>query len=436
MVQAALFDVGEAHEPRAGNGHGKSAAALLEAPLLADHLVGEVPGEEDEAVDGALLQAFHGMDGNRVAGSEEPVLVRAPVHDEFQLRAGETADAHQHVALGRRAIARDAHSPALEVPDELADLGRQGPDPAGEGLEAARLQQAAPLLGLQERSHRVAPLPSRALPLQADHQRSAVHPDALHVVQLETGRFEQADQRPHGEVRQVLVVDRVELEELEEIQEVGHLDEGRAARREDGADAGGESPQVRHVREHVSREQQVRFAMLPPERLRERLGEELRDRRDALPPRLRGDVARGLDTQHPDGDARERLQDGAVVARDLHDQAVARQAHLAASELDQLLGVLDHGLRGAAEVDVVLEQLPRRDAVAELHVHAASAATDLEWVARLGLRRARILAERVDERNPSEVEEPDEVSVPADETATEGLDQLRQYRLTLRTRSR
>ena len=263
-----------------------------------------------------------------------------------------------------------------------------------------------------------------------------MHPDALHVVQLETGRFEQADQRPHGEVRQVLVVDGVELEELQEIQEVGHLDEGRAARREDGADAGGESAQVRHVSEHVSREQQVRFAMLSPERLRERLGEELRDRRDALPPRLRGDVARGLDTQHPDGDARELLQDGAVVAGDLHDQAVAPEADLAAGELDQLLGVLDHGLRGAAEVDVVLEQLPRRDAVTELHVRAAPAAMDLQRVAGLGLRGAHILAERVDERNRSEVEEPDEVSVPADETATEGLDQRRQYRLTLRTRSR
>ena len=61
---------------------------------------------------------------------------------------------------------------------------------------------------------------------------------------------------------------------------------------------------------------------------------------------------------------------------------------------------------------------------------------DLQRVAGLGLRGAHILAERVDERNRSEVEEPDEVSVPADETATEGLDQLRQYRLTLRTRSR
>src|SRR5205823_5221214 len=116
---------------------------------------------------------------------------------------------------------------------------------------------------------------------------------------------------------------------------------------------------VRHVSEHVSRQQQVRFAMLPPERLRERLGEELRDRRDALPPRLRGDVARGLDTEDPDRNPRERLQDGAVVAGDLHDQTVAPEA-----------------------------------------------------------------------------EEPHEVSVPADETATEGLDQLRQYRLTLRTRSR
>src|SRR5207244_4551007 len=78
VVQAALFDVGEAHEPRAGNGHGKSAAALLEAPLLADHLVREVPGEEEEAVAGALLQAFHGMGGNRVTASEEAVPVRPP----------------------------------------------------------------------------------------------------------------------------------------------------------------------------------------------------------------------------------------------------------------------------------------------------------------------------------------------------------------------
>src|SRR6185312_1971832 len=93
--------------------------------------------------------------------------------------------------------------------------------------------------------------------LDKQAQRASMNRGALDAIEREAVSREQLRKGRHGKVAQMLVVHRVEFAVLEKIEEIRNLDHGRALLREHEADSLDESVQVRNVREHVVREDDV-----------------------------------------------------------------------------------------------------------------------------------------------------------------------------------
>ena len=123
------------------------------------------------------------------------------------------------------------------------------------------------------------------------------------------------------EVAEVLVVDGVELVLVDQPHDVGELHRQHAARREDDLHAGDEVVEIRHLREHVVAEEQVGRAAVRRELLGQLDSEEAHQGGHALRFGGRGDVGRRLDAERRDAGLDEPLQEIAVVARQLDDQA-------------------------------------------------------------------------------------------------------------------
>ena len=100
------------------------------------------------------------------------------------------------------------------------------------------------------------------------------------------------------EIRIVLVVDGVELDVLDEFEQVRELEGRSALRFQERRDPGNEIVELRHVREHVIRDNEIGTAALARELAGERLPEEFHQRRhaDALS-RTRHRI-RGIDAEH------------------------------------------------------------------------------------------------------------------------------------------
>ena len=125
--------------------------------------------------------------------------------------------------------------------------------------------------------------------------------------------------REEREVREVLVVDGVELVVPHQLEEVRELHRDDAVGGEQRGHAADEVVEVGHVREHVVAQQQVGSRALVAE-LRRQLGaEELDQRRDPAFLRRRRDVGRRLDAEDGQLALDEVLEEIAVVAGDLDD---------------------------------------------------------------------------------------------------------------------
>ncbi len=96
-----------------------------------------------------------------------------------------------------------------------------------------------------------------------------------------------------------------------------------------------------------------------------------------------GHVRRWLDAECGDAASDDTLQQVAVVARDLHDEARLVQAKAIDRALDEPLGVPDPGVRVRGEVRVVAEDLLGCDDVVHLHEEAARAEAGVERVGAL-----------------------------------------------------
>jgi hypothetical protein len=146
--------------------------------------------------------------------------------------------------------------------------------------------------------------------LGPDAQRPAVRRQRLDVPHRQALGREDALHRAQRQVREVLVIDRVELRLLHQAQQVRELDRDRARRRQRLAQATDEVVDVGHVGQHVVAEDQV-----GPGAARRRSGgrsraEELDDRLDALGLRRLGGAGRRLDADAGECRARRRTAAG------------------------------------------------------------------------------------------------------------------------------
>ncbi len=84
-----------------------------------------------------------------------------------------------------------------------------------------------------------------------------MHCNALDVENLQLRPLEQLNERSERKIAKVFVIDRVEFEIVHEVDEIGELENGHAARCEDGLNPGDETLEVRNVRQHVVRVQDI-----------------------------------------------------------------------------------------------------------------------------------------------------------------------------------
>ena len=169
------------------------------------------------------------------------------------------------------------------------------------------------------------------------------------------------------------MIDRVELVVLDEPQQVRHLDRHHALGRKQRLHAADEVVQIRHVRHHVVGDQQVRPAALGHQPGCQLAAEELHDRVDPSLLRHRGHVGGGLDAERRDAALDNVLQQIAVVAGELHHEAVGTQSEALDRHLHILARVVDPGVRVRREVRVLGEDVLGGDELLELDQQAALA---------------------------------------------------------------
>ena len=189
--------------------------------------------------------------------------------------------------------------------------------------------------------------------------------------------------RQQREVREVLVVDGVELDLVHEVEQVGELDAQPPLRFEDQGEAGHEVVEIGDVGEDVVGHDEVGGAA-PPDQVGRRLSTE-EGGLGGNPP-LDGDgghVGGRLDPEDGDAGGDEVLQQVAVVAGHLDDQAVGPQAEVGDRGGGEPSPVLDPAVGVGREVGVVVEERLRRDHGFQLHQQAAVAHQGVERVAGL-----------------------------------------------------
>ena len=220
------------------------------------------------------------------------------------------------------------------------------------------------------------------LALGVEPQRAAVGLELLDVEELEPVVGEHALGGQAGEVLEVLVIDRVELVVLDQPQQVRHLDRHHAVVGQQDLEAGDEVVEVRHVRHHVVGGDQVGALALVDEIASRLAAEESDERVDPEILRDLGDVGGGLDAERRDAALDDVLQQVAVVAGDLHHEAVPVEAEALDRHLDVAARVLDPGVRVRGEVGVLREDVLAGHELLELHEQAALADLRVQRVER------------------------------------------------------
>jgi hypothetical protein len=165
------------------------------------------------------------------SGEESTVLVGIAVDRVIQEVGPDAAVVEERVAFARRPVARDALALPLGVDQE--------PEQVSLGLADALLERR---VGLQTTETRVdLPLPKGddslsdwprgiAEGASPDAERSTVRPEFLDVKDRQPVPGEDALDREEGEVREVLMVDGIELLARDESRDVRKLDRDRPRR--------------------------------------------------------------------------------------------------------------------------------------------------------------------------------------------------------------
>ena len=260
-------------------GSGRRTARPTRARRQLRHdLVLQVPGQDQDVVGTCLLERVGMPDRDVRAGQELPLLVRVAVDRELEEVRTDAAVVEQRVPLARGAVAGDRACPRAGGRSGTRADATSVSSPAARtpcGPRACRIRAPARARASSSTARLTA---SRALArsLRVEAQRSAVALQLVDVEDLEAVGREHLRRGEEREVREVLVVDRVELVALHEPQEVRHLDRHDAVRREQGI----AMPPTKSLRSgtwamHVVRGEQVRPPALRGEPSGELAAEEL-----------------------------------------------------------------------------------------------------------------------------------------------------------------
>ena len=430
LVTAAPIDIPRINEVRV-NASTLAFSLCVSAicGLLCGDLVRDVPGEDHAEVRPVVREPLGRHDRDPDPREELPLLVRVPIADEADQVGPEVARIREDDALRCGAVGGDHRAGRRELRDEAVQLGAQPRNVAGELREARRVGDSPRgLLGdeLLDGGGRLRSVSD------GHSERAPVHRQPFDVANRQSMRLQQPHERRHGEVREVLVVDRVELEPVDEVAEVRHLDADATVCSGEDSQRADESVRIGNVREDVVRDDEVGLSAPGHDPSCEVHVEELRNRLDAARASDLGDVRCRFDPERRHAGAHEVPEQIAVVARGFDDEARLRERELGDRLLRKGLGVVEEGLRVRREVRVIPEQRLRRDGLGDLDERADRAADDVERKARIVAAAVRV-GERVDERDLAEREHRLDVPAPA-RPAGEGAAHPRcaRYHVTVR----
>src|SRR5712671_4558350 len=173
------------------------------------------------------------------------------------------------------------------------------------------------------------------------------------------------------EIREVFMVHLVELISVNRSQQVRELDCDDSRGRQQNLETTDEVVQVRHLGENVIAEDQVRVMSTSDQIARGFYSEESHERGDALRFGYLGDVRRWLYPERGDSTLNEILKQITIVARDLDNTALARQAELVDHLIHVVTRVVKPGIRERGKISVVGEDLLAGDILLQLHQEAA-----------------------------------------------------------------
>ena len=201
----------------------------------------------------------------------------------------------------------------------------------------------------------------------------------------------------------MLVVDRVELHVLNLAREVWELDRRDAARSEQHGHTADEIVQIRHVGEHVFRDDQIGRAMRCAQAFRGLDPEKRNVGRHAFGDGDRRDVGGRLDAEYRDAGREEILQQVSVVTRKLDNERGRIEAFALDGKLDVALGMREPRVGIRRKIGVVAEDRFGGFERFKLDQKTTLADERVQRIGRLHLAQLRFTAITVRERRHAEV---------------------------------
>ncbi len=203
----------------------------------------------------------------------------------------------------------------------------------------------------------------------------------------------------YGEVTQMLVIDRVELTVIDEILDIRSFDHRDAVVLQQSGNASHESVRVGHVSQNVVAVDDIGSLALCYELDGQLMSKESEQRLDPLFARRFYRSRRRVDAEHRNATRLVVLQQIAVVARQLHHEALRSQFPLIDAFLDVLLRVAQQCISERREVWVIrIEQFLGWHGLEDLHERAVGAERHVQRIARLLLSELRLGQEAVGQR--------------------------------------
>jgi hypothetical protein len=216
-----------------------------------------------------------------------------------------------------------------------------------------------------------------------------VNRQTTHINDAQSESFNEYCQGPNGKVREMLVVNRVELELVEHVDHIRHFDHKHAILSEQSEHCPDKAIKIIHMSEDIRTHNRFRGAALPKDSRGHVLVEERSEGLYATPLRDRGDIRCGLYPQWPYPMGLRVLQEGPVIASNVHDEASPGEAEFV-DEICRELGEMDlHRLGRARQIHVLTKQGLRWHHIDELDQPAIWAEVDIKWKMRLWQSKLR-----------------------------------------------
>src|SRR6266478_5326243 len=306
-----------------GNRNDELPAPLANKRVLLDDFVLQIPGKNQQKVRLRLPDAIWRKNRNMRPRQESAVLVRISVHGVIQEIRADRAVIQQSIALPRRSISRDLFPIAFrgnqklqQLPLRFLHLLRKTRIPLqarGSGRFFSRTQLPDSLL---HRFRWIFFMPS------VDPQRSSMRWQFLNVEERDSMRCEDLLRRHKRKVGKMFVINRVELVFFHQPLQVRKLHGDHTRRLQQDFHPRHEVVQVRHLRENIIPEQQIRLFSRDRQLPGRISPKKLDQRRHTLLRRYSRNICRRFNPQHRHTLLGKVLQQISVVAGQFHHKTL------------------------------------------------------------------------------------------------------------------